>query len=384
MRFFSIALLPFSSCNLTIYCPHLFYKRDGVCMPPTSDHEQLFSRFDPTHSDDCNAYMPNTRGHHTNTPDRAGRNPHMDNSVRADAYLDRYEMTGTITRLQEDRHSEEGYYSYPSPVDGYGSHCNSADLSSTSSPEQSISHARHSRTPSSPHGRNLGHRSSHSNSHIPPQNEWSSRSSHAQVQRMGTTPSSGRYLHHGGSNSHASVSLHDPTSPASGSGHHHGSHSHHTGSSTASYASGQSRGSHGHTSNSHSQSLSRTTNTTDAHQTLLTSTYSGSASKTPLRSNVFSNGGSGSSTSDEESGEDLKSPPKNNHAATHASTSHTTQSEEELVPGEINTKHGSINVSPEGHTQGTAGASHRSDHFPSVVSATPEHHSTSNRNRRSS
>ncbi len=179
MRFFSIALLPFSSCNLTIYCPHLFYKRDGVRMPPTSDHEQLFSRFDPTRSDDRNAYIPNTRGHRTNTPDRAGRNCHMDNSVRTDAYLDRYEMTGTITRLQEDRHSMAGYYSYPSPVDGYGSHRNSSDLSSTSSPEQSISHAHHSPTPSSPHGRNLGHRSSHSNSHILPQNEWSSRSSHA-------------------------------------------------------------------------------------------------------------------------------------------------------------------------------------------------------------
>ncbi len=234
MRFFSIALLLFSSCNLTTYHPHLFYKRDGARMPQTSDHEQFFSRFDPTRSNDCNAYnTPNIGGHRTNTPDRAGRNCHnMNNSVRAEACLDRYEMTRTIIMLQEDRHSKEGYDSYLSPVDGYGSHRNSSDLSSTSSPEQSISHARQSRTPSLPHGRNLGHRSSHSNSCTPPQNEWNSRSSHAQLQRMGTTPSSGgRYLRHGSSNSHASVSLHDRMSPAGGHRHGRGSYSHHTGSS---------------------------------------------------------------------------------------------------------------------------------------------------------
>ena len=149
MRFFSIALLLFSSCNLTTY-PCLFYKRDGARMPQTSDHEQFFSRFDPTRSNNRNVYnMPNIGGHHTNTPDRAGRNTHnMNNSVRAEACLDRYKMTkmtGTITMLQEDRNSKEGYDSY------YGSHRNSSDLSSSrSSPEQSISHSRQSRTPYSP------------------------------------------------------------------------------------------------------------------------------------------------------------------------------------------------------------------------------------------
>jgi hypothetical protein len=69
-------------------------------MPPTSDHEQFFYRFDPTSSDDDrHAYTPNTRGRRTNTPDRAGRNLHMDNSVRAEAYLDRYAMMGTKTSL---------------------------------------------------------------------------------------------------------------------------------------------------------------------------------------------------------------------------------------------------------------------------------------------
>jgi hypothetical protein len=119
-----------------------------------------------------------------------------------------------------------------------------------------------------------------------------------------------------------------------------------------------------------------------------TSSTSSGASKTPLILNVFSNGGS---SSDDDSGRDLKSPPENNYAEMHASTSRTTQGEEELVPGEINTKHGSINVSPEGHTQGT-GASHRSDprsnYFPSVVSATPEvlpdYYSTSTQNLKSS
>ena len=348
-------------------------------MPQTSDHEQFFSRFDPTHSNDRNVYnTPNIGGHHTNTPDRAGRNPHnMNNSVRAEACLDRYKMTGTITMLQEDRHSEEGYGSY------YGSHRNSSDLSSYgSSPEQSISHARQSSTPSSPHGRELGHRSAHSNSRTPPQNERSSRSSHdAQLQCMGTTaPSSGgRYSRHGSSNSHASVSLHDRTSPPAGSRHGRGSHSHRTESSNALYASGQSQGSHGHSSNSHSRSLSRT-------RTPASSTSSG-ARKTPLISNVYSNEGI---SSDDDSGSDLKSPHENN-AEIHASTSCTTQGDEELVPGAINTKHGSINASPEGHTRGTS-ASHRSNprsnYLPSVVSATPEilpeHHSTSTYNRKNS
>jgi hypothetical protein len=297
----------------------------------------------------------------------------MDNSVRAEAYLNRYAMMGTITRLQ-DRHSEEGYDGYCSPADGYGSHHNSSDLSSSSSPEQSISPARHSHTLSSPHGRNLGRRSSHSNSRTPPQYERSSRSSRAMPQRMGTTPSSDHYLYHGSSNSHVSVSLHDHTSPAGG--HHHGSHSHRTGSSTASYASGQSRGSCGHSS-SHSRSLSRTANTTDAHQTLLNSTSSVKASKTSLRSNVFPN----ESSYDEDSGTGLESLPANNQAATHASASCTCQGEEESVPGQIDTSQGSTNVSPEGHTQDT-GALYQSDqrsNIPSVVSNTPEHHPPSRR-----
>jgi hypothetical protein len=55
-----------------------------------------------------------------------------------------------------------------------------------------------------------------------------------------------------------------------------------------------------------------------------------------LISKVFSNDGS---ISDDDSGRDLKSPPENNYAEMHASTSPTTQGEEELLPGdEINTK----------------------------------------------
>ena len=97
-------------------------------MHPTTDHEQLFSSFYPASSDDRQPYMPNTRGRRTNTPDRAGRNHHMDNSVRTEAYSNRYEVTGTIRRLQEDRHSEEDYDGYcSSPADGNGSRRNSSD-----------------------------------------------------------------------------------------------------------------------------------------------------------------------------------------------------------------------------------------------------------------
>jgi hypothetical protein len=235
-------------------------------------------------------------------------------------------------------------------------------LSSPSSPEQSTSSVcrRSHSTPSSSssHGRNLGHRSSHSNSRTPSQIEQSSRSSHAPRQRMASvslhdrtsSPASRGSRSHSSSHSRslsrtsnitdsvsasktllASVSLHDRTSPAS-------------------------RGSH-----SHSRSLSRTSNTAD----------SVSASKTPLRSNVFIN----ESIYDEESGTDLASP------SAHASASPASQGENELVPGEINTNHGSISVSPEGHTQGT-GALHQSDqrsNIPSVVSQTPEDHPASNR-----
>ena len=372
MRIFSISLLLFSSWNLTrAYHPRLFYKRDdGARMPPTSEHEQFFSRFDPTHSNDRNVYnMPNIGGNRTNTPSRAGRNPrNMSNSVRAEACLDRYEMTGTITMLQDDRNSgDEGY-----DTSHYADfHRNSLDLSSPdSSPEQSISHVRQSRTPSSRHGRDLllGHGSTHSNSRTPQQRERSSRPSHAQqLQRMGTTLSSGgRNLRHGSSNSHDSVSLHECTSPA-GPINGHGSHSHQTaGSSIALYASGQSRGSHGHSSNSHSRSLSRTR--------VATYSTSSGANETPLISNTFSNGGS---RSDDDSVTDLKRPP----------TFCTTQGDdEELLPGgEINS------ISSEGHTRGSSAlhrSNPRSNNLPSVVSATPEnlqeHNSTSGYNRMSS
>ena len=191
----------------------------------------------------------------------------------------------------------------------------------------------------------------------------------AQLQRLGTTVPSigGRYSRHGSSNSHASVSLHDHTSPPAGSRHGRGSHSHRTGtgSSNALYASGQCQGSHGHSSNIHSRSFTRTP----------TSSSSSGARETPLITNVHSNDGI------EDSGRDLKSPLEN-YAEIHASTSHT---------GAINTKHGSINASPEGSTRGT-NASHRSSprskYLPSVVSATPEilpgHHSTSTYNQKNS
>jgi hypothetical protein len=107
--------------------------------------------------------------------------------------------------------------------------------------------------------------------------------------------------------------------------------------------------------------LHRTANATD----------SVSASKTPLRSNVFTN----ESNYDEEPGGLASS-------RSHSSASHTSQGEDEVVPEEINTSHGSTNCSSEGHTQGTGGVLHRSDqrsNIPSVVSQTPEDHPASNR-----
>lgn len=264
--------------------------------------------------------------------------------------------------LQDDRHSgDEGYdTSYHADF-----HRNSLDLSSPdSSPEQSISHVRQSRTPSSRHGRDLllGHGSAHSNSHTPQQRERSSRPSHAQQLRSRSTTlsSGGRNSRHGSSNSRDSVT--SPAGPING----HGSHSHQTGSSIALYASGQSRGSHGHSSNSHSRSLSRT-------RVAASSTSSG-ANETPLISNTFSNGGS---SSDDDSVKDFKRPP----------TFCTTQDDdEELSPGEeINS------ISSEGHTGGSSAlhrSNPRSNNLLSVVSATPEnlpeHHSTSGYNRKSS
>ncbi len=283
-------------------------------MPPTSDHEQFFYRFDPTSSDDYHAYTPNTRGRRINTPNRAGRNRHMNNSVRAEAYLDRYAMTGTITRLQ-DRHSEEGYGGYCSPADGYGSHhtqiCHHFPLLNSPSLLHAIAilfphqmaetWAIEALIQTAIPRRNMNEAAGQA---VPRRNVWvPPRLLIATYIMVAAIP--------------VSVSIHDRTSPAGG--HRHGSHFHCTESNTASYASGQSRSSRGHSS-SHSHSLSHTANTTDAHQPLLNSISSVSASKKLLRSNAFPND---ESNYDEESGTGLDSLPANNHAAMHASASCT-------------------------------------------------------------
>jgi hypothetical protein len=256
-------------------------------MPPTSDHEQFFHGFEATGSNDRRAYTPN-KGRHTNTLDRTGKNHHMDKSAQAEAYLDRYAVRGASTRFQ-DRQSKEGYDGYGSSADG--SHHNSSDLSSSSSPERSISPECHSRNPSPPHDRNLGSGSSHLKSHTPQQYEWSSRSTHAPPHCTSvTTPSCDGYFY-GSRDYH--VSPHDRTSPAGG--HRHGSHSHRTESSAA-YLGGQGQGSCGHSSGSTCSSsrdpsgrnLSRTANTS-THQTPLRSPSKVSARKlkTLLRLNVL-------------------------------------------------------------------------------------------------
>ncbi len=182
--YFGIAfLLSFSSRNLTTCHPHVCYRRDGVRMPPTSDHERFFQGFNADSSDDHRAYTPNRdRGRRINTPGRASGNTHRmdERTPGAEAHLNRYNnnMSTRGPRFQPrviaDRH-----------------HHNSSELSSSSSREWSVSPERHSPTPTPQPDRNLGHsnRSSRSNSPTPRQFEHS-RSSCAPSHRTLVTTQS--------------------------------------------------------------------------------------------------------------------------------------------------------------------------------------------------
>ena len=122
--------LSFSSCNLTTCCPHVCYRRDGVCMPSTSDHERFF-----------HGYNADTTNRDGGRPNRASGNTHcMDQRTPgAEAHLNRYNTRGSWF---QGRH-----YRADSPADGHNQDSSDSELSSSSSPEWSVSPEHHSRTP---------------------------------------------------------------------------------------------------------------------------------------------------------------------------------------------------------------------------------------------
>jgi hypothetical protein len=281
-EYFSV-LLSFSlSYNLTAHHPHIFYRRDGVRMPPTPKQVLFFNEYD-----DPRAYMHN-RSHRINTFDRAGNNHRMVKSSQADkAHFDRHMMRGT--RFQ-DMHSDESE-SYVYSTDGPHQHTSSSSSGRWSnSPGERHDHTL---SPQRDSDRNLGHTSrriSHSKSRTPPRHE-SSRLSHTLSlhQTLATTPSHDLY---GGDNYNYHVSPHDPTSPAGG--HHRlgSGDSHRKGSSTAYSGRQGSRGqssSRNHSSSSPSVCSLSHTDVTSTHQSPLrsTSTVSTSNLQTPLTSNVL-------------------------------------------------------------------------------------------------
>ena len=101
------------SHNLSSSCC-VCYRRYGVRMPLTSDHERFFHGFNADSSDDHRAYTPSRdREHCTNTPGRASGTTHRmdERTPGAEVHLNRYNMSTRGPRFQPrvtaDRHHHD-------------------------------------------------------------------------------------------------------------------------------------------------------------------------------------------------------------------------------------------------------------------------------------